>query len=136
MSLAIRSAPSGPKYSPLPGVALVGYAGSAPAAVVILPAGHPPGFYDIPLALYVRTIASGGNLNTSALSWAAPGLGLTSVVIAPAVPTTSGPRLTVYRSIASSGLLPITYTLTPTGITGAPVMDFDSAAILVGRIMP
>lgn len=130
MSLSLRASPSGPVTSPEPTVGTVGYAGASPLVFTLQPSGHKPGIYLVSMALFVRAVASGGNFSTSVLSWNEPFTGSTTALFAPGSPTVLGSRLNVLRKLPSTGLAPITYTLTPTSITGSLVLDLICCASL------
>lgn len=129
--IASRQPPSGPIASPVPSVGIDGWTLGAPLTLTLQRAGHRPGVYTVGVEFFVRVAAGAGNLNTSTLGWNLIGLGPVTSVFAPAAPTLLGARLNAYRSIVSSGLAPITYTLVPTSITGSPIADVSAYAELV-----
>lgn len=127
----LRRSASGKYAAPLRGAGIVGWNAAAPLVITLQPTGHPAGVYIVGVEVFVRVVATGGNLNNTLLGWNQPRLGTTSQVLNPTAPTALGNRLTIYRTCPSSGLGPITYTLTPAGITGSPVIDIGAYALLV-----
>lgn len=126
---SMRIGPSGPRFMPVRPNGVVGWDGSGSQAIVLLPAGHAPGIYTIGVSAFVRTAASGGAFTGSTLSWGMVDIaGLTSIAFAPSVPTSTGAKLNAYRSLPSSGLSPITWTVVGAAITGSPVIDLAGFA--------
>lgn len=130
--LNLRVSPSGRYYEPQPASGLRGWTVAAPLVVTLLAAGHEAGVYTIGITVFVRVAAGAGNLSSAVLAWSQIGLGATSVTVAPTAPTSTGNKLSLFRSLPSTGLLPITYTLTPALITGSPIVDVTCFATLVG----
>jgi hypothetical protein len=123
-------ASSGKTSSPLVAAGIIGWDASAPLILTLLPAGHAPGLYTVGVSIFVRTAAGAGSLSNSVLSWNQIDLGnVTTNTIAAAAPTTTGNKLSVYRTLPSNGQSPILYTLTPAGITGTPVIDISAYAL-------
>lgn len=133
MSILLRAAPSGPVTNPVPGIKRIGYTGSTTLVLTLAPIGHRAGIYTVGAEMFVRTIAGAGNFATSVLSWNEPLLGATTLAFAPGAPTVLGVRINVLRSLPSTGLAPITYTIIPTGITGSPIIDVIAYAELAAE---
>jgi hypothetical protein len=129
-ALNLRRSASGKYAEPIRSAGIIGWNAGAPLTLTLQATGHRPGLYVVGVEVYVRQVASAGNLNATIIGWNQPGLGSTSQALAPSVPTVSGNRLTIYRTIPSTGLGPIIYQLTPAGITGSPIIDIGAYALL------
>lgn len=117
----------------LPAVVRVnGYTAGAILNMIVLAAGHLPGFYLISLAVVVRAAATAGSVTrsyafTSAGALAIGGFGAAAI-------TSVGPPNASFTSISvySDGVGPIRVLLTPAGVTGAPSLDVSAQAELIG----
>lgn len=132
----LRSSPSGPRVEPVEPGGLIGWNAGSNRSIVILPAGHPPGVYTVGLSLFVRTASGAGAFTGTTLTWGLAGGGLSSNALVPGAPTTTGAKLNAYRSLPSSGLLPILYNLVVVGITGNPVIDVAGYAMIAALNPP
>jgi hypothetical protein len=132
MTITLRAAPMGKRFYPFPATGLIGWTAGAPISLVVVPTGAQPGVYVFGLYIFVRVAAVGGSLANGSLAWNQPGLGSTAATVAGPNPTTLNATTNLYRSVPNSGLGPISYTLTPAGITGSPIIDIAAYATLVG----
>jgi hypothetical protein len=112
----------------------IGWNLSAPITFVLIPAGHTPGQYSVGFDLIARTAATTASVART-YAYSAPTFGPTSAVGAAIgingqlghVATTSWTLL----SFRSDGASQISLTLTPSVVTGAPVLDAYAYAQLV-----
>ncbi len=103
---------------------IVGWNGLGTQNFILQPLGHPPGVYTVGCLCFVRTASGAGSFAGSVLSWGMIDIpGITTVSFGPSAPTVTGPRLNAYRSIPSSGLQPIIWSVVGAGITGSPIID-------------
>jgi hypothetical protein len=93
---------------------------SGPLLLTALPAGHTPGIYNLQTTLYMRVAAATGNVNGIILSWSEPGVGVTTNVFGNLNVTSLGLILSGIRTVSSDGTAPLTVSITPNLITGAP----------------
>ena len=113
---------------------LIGWDLSAPITFVLIPAGHTPGQYAVGFDLIARTAATTASVART-YAYSAPTFGPTSAIGAPIgingqlghVATTSF----AMQTFRSDGASQITLTLTPSLVTGAPVLDAYAYAQLV-----
>src|SRR5690242_18206692 len=119
----LRSSASGPRALPAQAHGLNGWNAASNLTIDLLDAGHPAGLYTIAVQVFVRTAAGAGNFNGSVLACDMPGAGAVTNAFVPAVPTSTGSKVSSYRQIPSTGLSPIQFRLVVNGITGSPVID-------------
>lgn len=132
----LRSSPSGPIIEPTEPGGRNGWNAASNLSIVLLAAGHTPGVYTVGISVFVRTASGAGAFTGSTLSWGVVGGGLSTNVLVPGAPTTTGPKLNAYRSLPSNGALPILYNLVVVGITGNPVIDIAGYARLAALNPP
>lgn len=126
VSPAVVSAPAAKR--------VVGYTAAAPVVIELLPAGHTPGFYSVSLFTLVRAVGTAGNLSRS-YQFSTPTAGAVQIAgFAAASLTVLGPVPggTTTLSGYSTGVTALTCTMTPAGVTGAPVIDLTASANFLG----
>lgn|SRR5512139_2778892 len=114
---------------------LRGYTFAAPLVVTVLPAGHQPGFYMINISVFLTTAGAGGNINGTQLAWNEQGFGAASLTFGNVSLTATGLIFDLNRKFQSSGLGPITYTITPASVSGSPVGNVACIATRLSNII-
>ena len=131
----IRGGSSGPAIQPLPGKGSRLYGpSSGPLVVTLQPANHPRGFYNLHVAVFTTT--TGVGTYTSAYEWDQDGFGPATLAFGAINLATVAGFLTVSRAIYSSGLAPITFTITPAGVSGAPILNVIGMSELIAVPVP
>lgn len=115
----MRDGPAGSILIPAPPVGTIWSPITAQSLVLeALPEGHAPGLYSFSIALMMLTVGVG--TTTIGASWSQPGVGATSVLFSGNAPFNTVASFIAPRHIMSTGELPIIFTLTPAGVSGAP----------------
>lgn len=112
-------------------VRLVGYTAAAPASMVLVAAGHAPGFYSCNFGNVSRGAGLGGTVNR-ALSFTAPTLGAANMSLGSINLTANGALGATTNAIYSTGATDIVQTLTPSLPSGAPILDLTAQAVFIG----
>jgi hypothetical protein len=99
----------------------------------VLDSGHTPGVYLITSSIIVTTEADTGTLSRT-IDWVAPTYGADSNSLGSIVATVTGTQLQNSLTVVSDGTAAITVTYEATSITGTPVIDLYSTAMLQGPI--
>lgn len=128
-----RGGNSGPIIQPLqaPGRRRWFPVASTPFVVVLLPAGHPPGLYEVRTSGFVT--ATGAGTFTASLAWNEDDFGPVSIALNGGFGlTTTGLKLFERVAFVSSGLAAIALTLTPSGtVSGTPRVNVAAVASLI-----
>lgn len=135
----IRSSPSGPAFDAPDLVEAAMQIGWQPAlgpsdSLLVLPAGHPPGQYLVGFSTVVRVVGGGSLTLTS--SFTLPTIGASSFTIPGIVFSALGitSANSFNRCVVSNGLGPVRTQYVGVGVTGNPLIDVYSSAILIGAI--
>lgn len=115
----VRAGPSGKRLAPVNALGQKNWSAAAPLTLELARAGHMPGVYQFSIAIF-PIVAAGAGTMTIAGNFDAPGFGATSVNFAAGSAINNG--FVAPRHIMSSGLGAITLTLTPSGVTGSPLI--------------
>lgn len=108
------------------------YTAAAPLTLTPLPAGHQPGTYIVCLSYVLRAVGTAGTLVRST-TWTDPLAG--AVTLSSGTSNLTGANNTPFSlaiAVESSGGGPISFVLTPAGVTGSPSLDVYVAAMMVG----
>ena len=97
---------------------------------VVMSAPHTPGMYAITAQLFKRTAATAGTA-TRVITYSQPIAGAQTLSQAGNALTGTGLIGQASIIVTSDGTVPITIQWQPTGITGSPVIDVYSGAVMV-----
>lgn len=131
----VRGGNSGPPITPLPGIGNPRFLpASGPETFTLLPAGHPRGQYTLSAILF--TITTGTGTYTTAYGWDQDGFGPATLAFGAINLATAALTQTLTRAIYSSGNGPITFTITPAAVGGAPVLNIICSSVLTALPVP
>lgn len=124
-----RAAPSNRLIQPLEAIGQYTWDMTSPLVLTLQPTGHAPGLYEVAQTFFLRTTPATVTL-VGTFDWNHPSFGATSLAINYGS-ITPNPSVGALRVLESSGLGPITVTLTPGGLSGVAALEIACFAFLV-----
>lgn len=119
--ISARAAPSDRLVQPLEALGQYTWDMTAPLVLTLEPTGHEPGLYEVGQTFFLRTTPATVSL-IGTFGWNQPNFGPTTLAINYGS-ITPNPSVGALRVIDSSGLGPITVTLTPSGLSGVAALE-------------